>query len=105
MKNIDDLNNDQKVNPIKKADFWFIFLTPVFGIFYFQQFEYAFLQSIDQVVSTVKLEKDLYLTPRVGIPNWGDHYIYRLIAALISLFLTTFICGGITRSCTHKIDS
>lgn len=81
-----------------KSSLWLALLAPIVGVIYFLQLHGAFLFSINEVVASAKLERDLYLTPRLSMPDWDDHYFYRIIASGISVAIATFICGGLTRT-------
>ena len=94
----DKIKEDRAVPLIQQKGFWLSILAPIIAIIYFLQLEQAFLQSINEVVGSAKIERDLYLKPRFDVPRWGDHYIYRVISSAICVSFVTFICGGLTRT-------
>jgi len=79
----------------RRAPIWPVLIAPLVAGVYYLALKAAFIRSIDAAVGTTATS-NIELGD-LAAPQWGSHWIYRVVAEVVSVGFATFISAGLAR--------
>lgn len=83
------------VGALRRAPIWPLLVAPLVAGAYYLALKAAFITSIDATVGTTAISQ-IELSD-LAAQQWGSHWIYRVVAEVISVGFATFVSAGLAR--------